>query len=66
MQVKAFLSVESNDYGQMIQDVALAAKKAFPTRNVPAYCYTAGAGVPRVRQVLEFWQRVADGQEEGY
>lgn len=64
--VKAFLSVESNDYGQMIQDVALSVKKAFPARNIPAYCYTAGAGVPRVRQVLDFWQRVADGEEEGY
>lgn len=60
-QVKGFISVESNDYGQMVQDVALAAKKAFPQRNVPVYCDACSAGVPRVQEVADFYEKVCSG-----
>lgn len=61
LQVKGFISVESNDYGQMVQDVALAAKREFPQRNVPVHCYAFGVGVPRVGQVIDFYRGVRDG-----
>lgn len=59
-QVKAFISVETNDLGQMVQDVALAAKKEFPLRNVPVYCYTHSVGVPRVQSVVEYYRSVCN------
>ncbi|MBP3478865.1 MAG: 3-methyl-2-oxobutanoate dehydrogenase subunit beta [Oscillospiraceae bacterium] len=60
-QVKAFISVETNDLGQMVQDVALAAKREFPQRNVPVYCYTHSVGVPRVQAVVDYYRSVCNG-----
>ena len=45
-----FISVEMNDMGQMVDDVASAAKRA--GYNVPTNCYPCGGGVPRVKMVL--------------
>lgn len=62
--VKGFVSVETNDYGQMIQDVALSVKKVFPERNVPTYCYAYGAGAPKVQDVINYFHSVRDGQQK--
>ena len=59
--VRGFISVETNDLGQMVQDVALAAKRELPERNVPVYCYTHSAGVPRVQDVVRYYRSVLDG-----
>lgn len=59
--VRGFISVETNDLGQMVQDVALAAKRELPQRNVPVYCYTHSAGVPRVQDVVRYYRSVLDG-----
>lgn len=65
--VKGFLSVETNDFGQMIQDVALTVKKVFPERNIPTYCYTYGVGAPRVREVMDYCRSVILGEiKEAY
>lgn len=62
--VKGFISVETNDYGQMVQDVALAAKKELPERNVPVYCYAYSVGVPRVGEVIDFYHGVLSGEKK--
>ena len=46
---------EMNDMGQMVDDVALAAKRA--GYNVPTYYYPCSGGVPRVKMVLAKYQR---------
>ena len=58
--VKKFISVETNDLGQMVDDVALAAKKA--GYNVPTYCFAHSFGVPRVKRVIEFFESVKSGE----
>ncbi len=57
--VKGFISVEMNDMGQMVDDVALAAKKA--GFNVPVYCYPCGGGVPQVKAIIAKYQDILDG-----
>lgn len=61
--VKAFLSVELNDMGQMVDDVALASKTAFPERNIPVYLSAQVCGVPSVKSIVAFCQDVAEGKE---
>lgn len=63
-EVKAFISVESNDFGQMVQDVALTAKKVFSGRNIPVYCLTHSVGVPRVSEVIEYFYGVQSGKHK--
>lgn len=60
--VKAFISVETNDLGQMVDDVALAAKRA--GYNVPTYCYAHSYGVPGVRKVVDKYMAIKNGQEK--
>lgn len=60
--VKAFVSVESNDLGQMVDDAALAAKKA--GYNVPTYCYAHSFGVPGVKQVIAKYEAIVSGEEK--
>ena len=55
-QVKGLISVEANATGQMVEDVALAAKKRPGTRDLPVYCLPCVYGVPGekfIRQGLE-------------
>jgi 2-oxoglutarate ferredoxin oxidoreductase subunit alpha len=61
--VKGFISVESNDLGQMVEDVALSAKKVF-NRNVPIYCYPHSYGVPEVKVIVEKYYSIKDGKIE--
>lgn len=58
--VKGFFSVESNDLGQMIQDVALSVKQVF-NRKVPTYCYAHGLGVPRIKTIMEQYELMKSG-----
>ncbi|HWR50431.1 MAG TPA: 3-methyl-2-oxobutanoate dehydrogenase subunit beta [Bryobacteraceae bacterium] len=60
-EVKGFISIETNDLGQMIQDVALSVKKTF-TRNVPTYCYAHSMGVPRVQTVIDQYNKIKQGE----
>lgn len=58
--VKGFISVEMNDMGQMVDDVALAAKKA--GYNVPTYLYACGGGVPGVKMVMSKYNEIINGE----
>ncbi|WP_289094486.1 hypothetical protein [uncultured Bifidobacterium sp.] len=58
-QVKGFLCVEMSILGQMVDDVALAAKKA--GYFVPTWCYACGGGVPSVKSVLSVFDDVKSG-----
>ncbi len=57
--VKALTAVETNVLGMMVDDLALAAKKA--KLNVPVYCYAYGPGVPRVKDVLAEFEAIENG-----
>ena len=57
--VKGFISVESTDYGMMVEDVALCAKKL--RFNVPVYCHAHSKGVPGVGAVTDFYRAVERG-----
>lgn len=61
--VKGFISVESTDLGQLVEDVALSVKKVF-TNNVPVYCYAHSLGTPTISKVMEKYQEVVDGKME--
>jgi len=58
--VKGFISVESTDFGMLVEDVALCAKKY--SFNVPVYCYAHGKGVPGVGMVTDFYKAVTMGE----
>lgn len=60
--VKGLISVETSDFGQMVEDVALSAKKA--KKNVPVYCYAHGKGVPGVGIVADYIKSVIAGNEK--
>ena len=60
--IKGLISVESSDYGQLVEDVALYAKKC--GLNVPVYLYAHGKGVPGVGTVYDFYKSVAAGNEK--
>jgi 2-oxoglutarate ferredoxin oxidoreductase subunit alpha len=60
--VKGFISVETNDLGQMVEDVALATKRY--GLNVPVYCYAHGPGTPGVHRVMDVYQNVKSGKEK--
>lgn len=61
--VKAFISVESTDAGQLIEDVALAAKKEMK-ENIPVYGLFSGQKIPKTKEITEFCERVIAGQEK--
>lgn len=60
--VKGFISIEANDLGQMVEDVALAVKRA--GLNAPVYCYAHGPGTPGVHKVIDKYQSVKSGEEK--
>ncbi len=51
--VKGLISVESNDLGQMVEDVALTAKAVFKEKSMPVYSYAAGRTLPSVKKLLK-------------
>lgn len=60
--IKSFISIESNDLGQMVDDVALAAKKA--RIDVPVYCYAHSFGVPMLKEIVAYYTAVRNGEEK--
>lgn len=56
---KGFLSVEMSAIGQMVEDVALAAKG-----NASVYAYTAGMVPPKEQVILAMAQDILDGKLE--
>ena len=58
--VKGFICVETTEFGQMVQDLALTVKKEFD-RNVPVNFYPYGIGVPSVEEVLANYEAVKAG-----
>lgn len=61
-KVKGIMSIETSDFGQFVEDVALYTKKS--KLNVPVYCYAHGKGVPGVRKVSEYVKKVVSGEEK--
>lgn len=58
--VKGFICVETTEFGQMVQDLAIIVKKEF-ARNVPVNFYPYGIGVPSVKEVLANYEAVKAG-----
>jgi 2-oxoglutarate ferredoxin oxidoreductase subunit alpha len=59
--VKAFITVETNDEGQMIEDVALFAKKK-GFGKVPCYVIASPPGVPKTSFVKEKFEEIKNGE----
>ncbi len=57
--IKSFLTVETNTFGMMVEDVALATRKA--KQFAPVYCYPHGPGVPRVKDVIDQFHAIENG-----
>ena len=61
--VKGFMSIETTDAGQLIEDVALACKKkGFGT--VPVYGLFGGQHFATTREVIDFYNSVKAGNEK--
>jgi len=58
--VKGFISVENNGEGQMVDDVALTAKRLH--FNVPVYVFPYVCGVPKDASVVSDYMAVKSGQ----
>jgi 2-oxoglutarate ferredoxin oxidoreductase subunit alpha len=61
-QVKGLISVESTDAGQLIEDVALAAKKA--RLDLPVYGLFSGLNIPKTKVIYQFYEEVKAGQQK--
>ena len=59
--VKGFISVESSDFGMLVQDVALSAKVTHP--DAPVWCYAHSLGIPNIKNVTDYYDRVINGEE---
>ncbi len=59
--VKGFISIETADSGQMLEDVALYAKKK-GFGNVPCYFISSPPGVPKSKYVLENFEAIKAGK----
>lgn len=57
--VKGFLTVETNTFGMMVEDVGLATRRA--KQFAPVYSYAFGPGVPRVRNILDEYEAIQSG-----
>ncbi len=60
--VKGFISVEANATGQLVDDVALTAKKVINERNVPVWCLPCVYGVPTLKFTKEGFGRIINGE----
>lgn len=54
--VKGFLSIESTDAGELIEDVALGAKKS--NINVPVYGLFSGGKIPRSSEIVNYFHDI--------
>lgn len=61
--VKGFISVEANATGQLIEDIALTAKR-IGKGNVPVYCKPHILGVPSTTAIKEDFAKVVSGEME--
>lgn len=59
--VKGFITVESNATGQLVDDVALTAKKLNKS-NVPVYCLPYVYGIPAMKSIKEDFMKIAAGE----
>jgi 2-oxoglutarate ferredoxin oxidoreductase subunit alpha len=59
--VRGFLSIETSDMGQHVEDVALAVKKGFKT-NIPAYVHATNQKMPKVKEVIEVYGQMKAGE----
>ncbi|EQG76374.1 hypothetical protein QKA_2753 [Clostridioides difficile DA00165] len=59
--VKGFISVESTDTGQLVEDVALASKKVCK-ENVPVYGLFSGNHIPKTLQVMDTYSKIKSGE----
>ncbi len=59
--LKGIITVEANATGQLIDDVALAIKKAMEN-NVPAYALPYVYGVPAIKAIKADYMKILDGQ----
>lgn len=59
--VKAFITIEANATGQLVDDVALYAKKAIKHRNIPVYACPFVYGVPPIKGIKEAYETIVAG-----
>lgn len=59
--VKGYISIEANATGQLIDDIALTAKK-LRQENVPIYCEPHILGVPAIKVIKEDFEKVLSGK----
>jgi 2-oxoglutarate/2-oxoacid ferredoxin oxidoreductase subunit alpha len=59
--VKGFITVESNATGQLVDDVALTAKKTFDS-NIPVYCLPYVYGVPAIKSIKADFLKINAGE----
>ena len=60
-QVKAFVSVEGTDLGQLVEDVALASKKVL---NRPVYLFAHGQVLPTVKELCRAYAEIKDNKRK--
>lgn len=60
--LKGLISVESSDFGQMVEDVALAAKRQ--GLNVPVYLHAHSFGTPNEKEVIKAYDEIVSGQRK--
>lgn len=59
--VKGFITVEANATGQLVEDVALMAKKMQQT-NIPVYALPYVYGVPAIKEIKADFAKIAAGE----
>jgi 2-oxoglutarate ferredoxin oxidoreductase subunit alpha len=60
--VTAYISIEENAAGQMVDDIALSLKKTKKQTDKPVYCMTYAFGVPTMKKIKADFIRVANGE----
>lgn len=61
--VKGIICLETNDFGQMVTDVAVTVKRSFE-RNVPIHFYGYGMGIPTEEEILDYFVLAKSGKTE--
>jgi 2-oxoglutarate ferredoxin oxidoreductase subunit alpha len=59
--VRGFLSIETSDMGQHVEDVALAVKKGFKS-NIPVFLHATNQKIPKVKEVIEIYRQMKTGE----
>ena len=60
-KVKGFITVELNDYGQMVEDVALSVKRKLP-ENVSVYCLPYVFEMVKRKDIFRDFEKICQGQ----